>query len=189
MAVLAAVLLAAAGGFAGRELYRSRPGQPTDTSIVVTTSSPSSPIGAQPGPREVQQTQDAAGHPQFAVIRQLLQDHFNAINDKSYDRWRATVTRKRAETMPKDTWTEAYRSTKDGSILIYRIDTSPGNRLRALIGMTSTQKVEDAPPELPKACIRWYIVLPLVKEDNRWKIDTGTESASPRHDECGAQAS
>jgi hypothetical protein len=186
--VAVVVVVAAAGGFAAREIYRPQAGQQVTTSITATSTTPLPP-DKQPGARDVVGTQDAVGHPQYAAIRQLLQDHFDAINDRQYDKWRTTVTRDRAKTLPEPSWREDYRTTRDGSILIHRIDTSPDRRMRVLLGFTSTQRVEDAPPELPEPCIKWRIVLPLAKEDNKWKIDVGSEGASPQHDGCGTQVS
>jgi hypothetical protein len=190
LAVLGAAAVAAGGGVAAREIYKPKPADHLATPPVVTTApSTTVPGEAQPGPRTVMATQDVVDHPQFSVIGPMLQDHFDSINAKDYDKWRTTVTKQRGSSYAKQDWTSDYKSTRDGSILVKRIDSAPDRKLRVMVAFTSTQDVADAPQELPKGCIRWHIVLPLTREDNKWKIDVGTEGASPRHDECGVQTS
>jgi hypothetical protein len=184
--LLGVVVLTAVAGFVAREIYRPQAGSQSGQTVV--TSSSTAPPAEQPGPREVMATQDAATHPQSGQIRQMLQDHFDSINARDYAKWRGTVTRARLEKMPETTWRQDYRSTKDGSVLIYRIEAAPDRKLRVLIGFTSVQNVADAPAELPKECIQWHVVLPVAKEDNRWRIDAGQEGSSPQYAECGAAA-
>jgi hypothetical protein len=188
--VAAAVVLAAAGGLAGREFYRPKPVEHVSSpSAGSSEPSTSVPAAAQPGSPKVTATQDVADHPQFSGIGPMLQDHFDSINAKDYGKWRSTVTKQRASTYAETAWKVDYKSTQDGSILVHRIDSAPDRRLRVLVAFTSVQDIADAPLELPVPCIRWHIVLPLTREDNKWKIDAGPEGASPRHDECGAQTS
>jgi hypothetical protein len=190
LAVLGAAVVAAGGGVAAREFYKPKPADPVAAPPVVTTApSTTVPAEAQPGPRKVMATQDVVVHPQFPEIGQMLQDYFDSINAKDYDKWRTAVVRLWAQRFPEQDWKSNYKSTQDGSILVKRIDTAPDRKLRVMLAFTSTQAIEDAPPELPKGCIRWHIVLPLSREDNKWKIDVGPESSSPRHDECGVQTS
>lgn len=190
LAVLGAAAIAAGGGVAAREFYRPKPVENLAAAPVVSTApSASVPAESQPGSAKLMATQDVVDHPQFAGIGPMLQDHFDSINAKDYGKWRSTVTRQRSSTFPEKDWRSDYKSTKDGSILVKRIDTAPDRRLRVMVSFTSTQDVVDAPLELPAACIRWRIVLPLTREDNKWKIDVGTEGTTPRHDECGVQTS
>lgn len=189
--MLGAAVVAVGGGVAAREFYKPKPVDQLASVPPVVSTAPSTtvPAEAQPGPRHVMATQDVVNHPQFPEIGSMLQDHFDSINAKDYGKWRGTVTRQRAATAPEQAWKSEYKSTRDGSILIWRIDTAPDRKLRALVSFTSTQAIEDAPQELPKACIRWHVVMPLSREDNRWRVDVGPESVAPRHDECGVQTS
>ncbi|WP_143447308.1 hypothetical protein [Kibdelosporangium aridum] len=182
---LAVAIVAVAAGFVVREVYRQ---PPTRTTVQEIPPQPSTPVRPedQPGDGQVKATQDAAEHPVANAIWPVLQAHFDSINKKDYDKWRTTVTRARAAGFERNAWQSDYKTTKDGSILMHRIDTAPDRKIRVLISFTSTQAIDDAPPELPEPCIRWHIVLPLTKEDNKWKIDVGTEGASPRHEKCGA---
>jgi hypothetical protein len=190
LAVLGAAAVAAGGGVAAREFYKPKPVDDLATPPVVTAApSTTVPAEAQPGPHVVMATQDVVDHPQFSEIGPMLQDHFDSINDKDYGKWRSTVTKQRAAGHPEQSWKSEYKSTRDGSILVHRIDAAADRKLRVMVAFTSTQAIEDAPQELPKSCIRWRIVLPLTREDNKWKIDVGSEGASPRHDECGVQTS
>lgn len=191
LAIAGAVVVAAAGGLLGRELYRPKPVEHV-AAPPVTDAGPSTTVPTetkQPGSSKVTATQDVAEHPQFAGIGQMLQDHFDSINAKDYEKWRTTVTKARGSTYQEQAWQTDYKSTQDGSILVYRIDTAPNRQLRVLVAFTSVQNVDDAPLELREGCIRWHIVLPLAREDNRWKIETGPEGLSPRHDKCGTQIS
>nr|CEL18826.1 hypothetical protein [Kibdelosporangium sp. MJ126-NF4]CTQ96321.1 hypothetical protein [Kibdelosporangium sp. MJ126-NF4] len=190
MAALAVVVIAAAGGFFVRQLYRQ---QPESTTPAVAREEPVQPSESastdkQPGTGQVRARKDFADHPLQGAIWPMLQEHFDSINERDYDKWRRTVTRERAAKFPESTWQDDYSSTKDGNILVHRLDWAPDRKLRVMVSFTSTQDLADAPPELPKECIRWRIVLPLIKDnsDNKWKIDVGAEGASPRHDECGA---
>jgi hypothetical protein len=190
LAVLGAAAVAAGGGLAAREFYQPKPvDHPAPAPAVTTAPSTTVPAEAQPGSGTVTATQDVVDHPQFSGIRSMLQDHFDSINARDYGKWRSTVTKQRADGFPEQDWKSNYKSTRDGSILVYRIDAVTDRRLRVLVAFTSTQAIEDAPPQLPKGCIRWHIVLPLSREGSKWKIDAGSEGASPRHDECGVQTS
>lgn len=185
VAVLGVGVVAAAGGYFVREVYRQPPAQVTVQEEEPATPSVAVPLAKQPGSGQVKARQDFYEHPLQNAIWPMLQTHFDSINERDYDKWRTTVTRQRGAAFPETTWRQDYRSTKDGSILVHRVDTAPNGKLRVMVSFTSTQDIADAPPELPKECIRWRIVLPLTKEDNRWKIDVGPEGASPGHDECG----
>ncbi|ALG07612.1 hypothetical protein [Kibdelosporangium phytohabitans] len=188
MAALIVVVIAAAGGYFVRELYRQ---PPTHKTVQEEPTQPSTPVPVdqQPGSGQVKARQEFAEHPLQGQIWPMLQAHFDSINHRDYQKWRSTVTRERAVNFPEQKWLEDYRTTRDGSILVHRIDSAPDRKLRVMVSFTSTQDIVDAPPELPKECIRWHIVLPLTREDNKWKIDIGPEGSSPRHEECGAAPS
>ncbi|WP_186382799.1 hypothetical protein, partial [Amycolatopsis rhizosphaerae] len=130
------------------------------------------PPGQQPGPGTVELTRDAALHPYHDEVRRLLQTYFDAINGRDYDRWKQTVTSDRVRNKPRTTWLKDFESSKDGSILVYRIDLASEHDLRVLIGFTSTQQPQQAPLELPGAtCVQWKLVLPVTQEDGDWKVD------------------
>ncbi|MFI5609155.1 hypothetical protein [Amycolatopsis sp. NPDC051903] len=181
--VLVVVLSVTVGsGLLARELYR-RPAAPPDDPVASTpTTSVSS--GDQPGPGQVEVTEDAARHPQDDVVRQVLQMYFDGVNNHDYDQWAQSVSEGRLKAYPEDKWRKGFVSTKDGSILLYRIEPGAGTSLRVLVGFNSTQSLDEAPPDFQYKCIRWRLVLPMVYERGGYKIDAIQSGASPEHDRC-----
>ena len=183
--LVAVVALTVGGGLLVRELYR----QPESTDRQVVAALPpetSLRPDQQPGPRTVELTADAVAHPEDEPVRALLQTYFDAINDRSYDRWKTTVTTDRVRAKSQSEWLAEYRSTQDGSIIVYRIESTPQNGLQVLLAFTSTQNVADAPPNLPEACIRWRLALPVVREGGQWKVDTVPSGTVPESAKCDA---
>src|SRR5918999_5915123 len=148
--VLLALLATAAGGLIARQVYAAP--EPAPPAAVVPSAGAVPPSG-QPGSATVMPTQEAAAHPLYETVRGLLQTYFDAINARDYDRWRTVVSDRRATNEPEPKWRTSYRSTKDGNIAIWRIETGPPSAGRMLISFTSVQDVEDAPLELPEPCI------------------------------------
>lgn len=180
--LLVTVIATAIGGLLARQLYEDP--EPSEPDAVLPTAS-SVPPAEQPGSHVVQGTPDAVGHPLYEALRDVLQVHYNAINERDYERWSEAVTSARSHSQPEARWREAYSSTEDGSILIYRIEVPRDeDTALVLVTLTSVQDPSDAPVELPVGCIYWNVVLPLVLEDDGWKIDIGPESSSPQHEPC-----
>lgn len=170
------------GGLLLREVYRPISiAQPSTVPSVV----PSNPMAPEdePGAAAVASTPDGADHPQAAGVVALLQGYFDAINARDYPRWVASVSAQRRETKSAAAWLSDYQSTKDGSILLYRIETVTPGQFRVFVGFTSTQDVEDAPADLPVSCIRWRLVLPVVTEATRLRVDV-VLPGTPEHDRC-----
>jgi hypothetical protein len=184
--LLAVLAFALGGGLLARELYESA--APGADAPVVSDSTVVAPE-QQPGPPVVQLTDDAARHPRGETVRRLLQTHFDAINGRNYARWKTTVTRERIRDKPRESWLADYRSTRDGSILVHRIERALGGRLSVLVAFTSTQDVADAPPQLPAGCIRWRLRLPVVTENGQWKIGPVPGGAAPERSRCGVDES
>jgi hypothetical protein len=171
------------GGLLARELYRQP--DPEPDAVLAQPSSTARPLEQQPGPSVVELTPDAAAHPQHENVRQLLQTYFDAINDRDYEKWKLTVTKTRIQAKPLSDWLKDYRTTRDGSILVYRIDALSDRDLRVLIGFTSTQDPQDAPAELPRAsCVHWRLTLPVTLEQGRWKVDTAAGYTTPEITAC-----
>jgi hypothetical protein len=178
--LLITVIATAVGGLLARTWYED-PGPGSPAAVVPTTAVPK---GEQPGARTVQGTADATAHPLYATVRDLLQRYFNAINDKDYAAWQDTVISERVDLQPEDQWLAAYRTTEDGSAVIYRIELGEDDTARVLLTFTSTQDAADAPQELPVACINWSVVFPLIREEDGWKLDASPAGASPQHERC-----
>jgi hypothetical protein len=178
--VLVAMIATAAGAIVARQIYAS----PEPSPSAIRPNESQLPPGEQPGSTTVGGTKDATAHPLYETVRALLQTHFDAINGKRYDQWRSVVTERRAKNQPERDWRTAYRSTRDGTIVVQRIETGPVDTARVLLSFTSVQDVRDAPLELPEHCIRWRAVFPMVLESGVWKLDSGPASSAPQHDAC-----
>ncbi|MGW3994080.1 hypothetical protein [Amycolatopsis sp. NPDC004772] len=172
------------GGLLARELYR-RPDQPVDdTSVAVTTPSPSS-VGAPAAVGDdVRMTDDAKRHPQGDAVRRVLQKYFAAINSKQYQQWVAVVTDERAAGQSQSDWKKGVRTTEDSDALVYRIERSSGNSLRVLVGFTSRQNVEDAPLFFREPCIKWRLVIPMVADGKTLKVAAIDGGPPPEHEKC-----
>jgi hypothetical protein len=176
------IALTAVGAMIARDRYREPEVTPQRTAVLPTTTP--MPSAAQPGSPEVVGTEDATAHPLYEQARVLLQTFFDSINSKNYDEWRSSVTRDRADSMPESKWQSDYESSKDGSVVIYRIELGRAGMARVLLTFVSTQDVRKAPPELPVSCIRWHVVFPMTVEDGTWRVDTGSTGLSPQHEKC-----
>ncbi|HWM04385.1 MAG TPA: hypothetical protein VNP92_18775 [Actinophytocola sp.] len=179
--LLITVIATAVGGLFARTLYED---QETAAPPEVLPSQTAVPPDEQPGSRTVRGTRDAATHPLYGTVHGLLQRYFDAINDRDYGAWQGTVTGERVERQPEQKWRRDYRTTKDGNIVIYRIELGDQDSAVVLMRFTSTQRPEDAPQELPVGCIHWNVVFPLVLDDGEWRLATGPASASPQHERC-----
>jgi hypothetical protein len=179
--LLITVIATALGALVARSLYADQPEPPPP---AVEPSPSSVPPSEQPGPADVKGRADATAHPLYRTLQPLLQRYFDAINAKDYAAWATTVTAKRRADQPVDAWMEDYRTSSDGSIVIYRIEASGDATARVLLQFTSTQDPAHAPAELPADCIHWNVVWPFAKEKGEWKLASGSTSASAQHEAC-----
>ena len=178
--VLVAVIITAAAGLVARAVY-TRPVEEASAAVVAPNKNPPA---EQPGDATVTAVTDAASHPLYEPVRALLQTIFDSINSRNYDRWRAVVNPGRAKNEPQDKWLANYRSTKDGSIVVRRIESGPAGAARVLLSFTSLQDPNDAPAELPERCIQWRVIWPIAFLDGAWKLDVGTTGSAAQHDKC-----
>ncbi|HEU5471389.1 MAG TPA: hypothetical protein VFV67_12105 [Actinophytocola sp.] len=169
--VLIAMIATVSVGIVARQLYFEP--EPLPPAAVLPSES-EIPDSAQPGDPTVAPVEDAAQHPLYPEVRATLQTYFDAINAKDYDRWRRAVTRRFAAEYGRDQWRDDYRSTRDGSIVVWRIETGLPGTARVLISFTSTQDPRDGTHELPDAdCVRWRLVYAFLYEDDVWRLDKG----------------
>ena len=180
--VLVAVIVTAAAGIVARAVY-TRPVESTAGAVGAPPQTPL-PLADQPGDTTVVATTDAAAHPLYEAMRALLQAHFDAINSRDYDLWRSAVSARRAKGQPEKEWRIAFRTTRDGSIVIYRIESGPAGTAKILLSFTSVQDPRDAPLELPVGCIHWRVVFPVTYEEGVWKLDSGQTNTAPQHEAC-----
>ena len=180
------LVLTAVGGLVARSIYQ--PAASASTPPVAApppTSAPTSgtPI-KQPGSPKVQLSADAAASPYGATVQNLLQVYFNSINDVNYQEWESVATPALIQENPQPKWLDGYRSSQDGSMYVYRINTSPGGELRVLMTFTSTQRLDQAPPFAKFTCINWSKVFPVVNK-NGWRVDVNPQdSPAPPAVQC-----
>ncbi len=172
------------GGLLAREFYQRQESQPRQTEPVVVASS-TTPLAPaeEPGSDEVKVTPDVDFHPQGEAVRKTVQNFYTAINNRDYQLWRTAVTTERQRNQPADKWLDSFKSTKDGSILIYRIERGGGDSLRVLVGFTSTQNLKDAPPIFQEKCIRWRVVLPMQVQGTP-RVGVPATTDLPEHEKC-----
>jgi hypothetical protein len=178
--LLITVIATALGALVARSLYAKPPAPPT----AIEPSQSSVPMDEQPGSSEVQGTADATAHPLYNTLRPLLQQYFDAINTKDFESWTEVVTAERVEQTKVDKWYDDYRTTHDGSIVIYRIEASGDGNAQVMLQFVSVQDPKNAPSEFPERCIRWNLVWPFAKERGKWKLAAGVASATPQHEAC-----
>lgn len=182
------VLLVAAAsvgaGLLARQLYTRTAAEPVP--MVGPTSAAAVPATGPPGDPTVRLTADAAEHPDRDAVHVLLQRFFDATNQHRYNQWRTTISSAGlAKADPESSWLSKNESTRDGSIVVQRIDPAPGGGLRVLLTFVSVQDPKKAPPELPDSgCVRWQIVYPLVRENGSFKIDFSREIGTAQMERC-----
>ncbi|MFJ6674267.1 hypothetical protein ACIQMJ_24430 [Actinosynnema sp. NPDC091369] len=187
--LLPAVLLVAAAtagvGVLAREVYqRPAVAQGDEVAAPVSGTSGSVPRSAQPGSGAVQLSVDAAQHPDGQRVREVLQQFFDAINGHDYEQWVRTVTAHRVQGTSEAEWLAAYESSRDGSILVHRIESVTSTRLRVLMTFTSTQDIAKAPAELQSDCIHWRVVYPVQEERGALRIDSSPEGSTSQFTPC-----
>lgn len=173
------------GGLLARELYQRQEPVATAENEPIVVSSSTTPLAPdeEPGSDRVLVTADVAIHPQGDAVRRTVQTFFSAINSRNYQLWRTVATAERQHSQPLKEWQDSFKSTKDGSILIYRIERGGGDSLRVLVGLTSTQNLTEAPKDFQEKCIRWRLVLPIETQGGL-KIDLPVSNYPPEREKC-----
>ena len=171
---------AVAAGMVGRTVY-SRPAEAKGAPAVPS----SSVAGPLPGSPEVRLSPDSFTHPDRTAVQRVLQAYFDSINARDFDAWRGVVSARRVSTTPEASWVSAYETTRDGGMVVQRVESDVvARRLRVLISFVSTQDVSKAPPALPEGCIRWRVVYVLVWEGGVLKVDEAPENRNPQMEKC-----
>ncbi|WP_228122535.1 hypothetical protein [Saccharothrix syringae] len=183
--VLVVVAATAGVGVLAREVYR-RPAPARGDQIAVPSSGSSSPVprGDQPGSGAVQLSIDASMHPDGTRVREVLQRFFDSINGHDYELWTRAVTQRRVDETPRSRWVSDYESSRDGTILVHRVESVDPGRLRVLMTFTSTQDLAKAPADLQADCIHWRVVYPLQVERGALRVDLGTEGSTSQFTPC-----
>jgi hypothetical protein len=179
--LLITVIATALGGLFARDLY-----DPAPPSVPAAVQPPPTdvPLHEQPGSPEVGGTTEAAAHPLYGVLRPVLQAIFDAINAKDFQAWAKHVTQERLDTTPEKDWQNDYESSRDGSILVYRIEASGDGTAKVLMRFVSTQDPEKAPPTMPSKCIEWNVVWAFERSDGQWRLSGGISGKTPNLAPC-----
>lgn len=159
------LLAAGVGGLAAQRYYV----EPTGVPGIAGGMSQQSDQLANP-----EFTPDAEAHPDSADIRWTLQMHFNAINMRRYETWKATVVEEKQRQLPEGKWQQEYATTRDAAVKVHRVEPGPKDSLRILMTFVSTQDPHDAPPGLESSCLRWSVVYPMVVDAGGFRLDTNS---------------
>lgn len=180
------LVLTAVGGLVARSIYQ--PGSNAAASPPVAAPPPSTnvPTSGTPGSTKVEMSADAAQSPYGAVVLNLLQTYYDAINEGTYVEWESTVTPNFIAATPQASWVSGYKTSRDTGMYVYRINPAPGGQLRVLETFTSHQSVNNAPWFAPFACITWHSVLTVTNTKAGWKIDNGSAGQHPITAECAS---
>jgi hypothetical protein len=178
--LLITVIATALGALVARGLYTD---PPPHTPAAVEPSPSSVPLSDQPGSAEVQGTADATTSPLYNTLRPQLQKLFDAINTQDFESYAQAMTAERLAQTSEETWRDDFSTTRDGSIVVYRIEAGD-KTARVLMTFTSTQDPEKAPPELPEKCINWNVVWAFAEEKGEWKLAAGPAARNPIHERC-----
>jgi len=96
------------------------------------------------------------------------------------------VTPSLAAEQTRQGFLDGYKTTHDGSIYVYRVDSAPNNGVRVLLSFTSVQALSDAPQNFPHMCIHWQVVVPLAWDvkAKQYEVDAGITGSSPQKQAC-----
>ncbi len=184
--VLLVMASAAGAGVIARDAYKRQTPPPVEQVVDAASGAPTSLAPSeQPGDSKVLLTTDVSKHPDGARVVELLQKHFDSINARNFQDWVTTVTeQRRALTPGESAWRKPYETTRDGTILVHRLEAVGPQRLKAMITFTSTQDPVWGPADLRVGCVRWRVVYPLQVEDGALRVDVGTEGQSSQFEPC-----
>jgi len=166
LAVVVAFGVATARRIAGPQLV---PGSPTP--VRASGSSTPVPPGPSPSPGQVvvQLAPSLQDSRHATAVVALFRQYFQAINDRDYDSWEATLSGDRPHDS-QDKFLEQYSTTVDDDIRVVGINPQEDGSLQVAVMFRSRQDPKYAPQDQPVDCLRWQIAYPLVFEDGRLKI-------------------
>ncbi|NNG37493.1 hypothetical protein [Nakamurella aerolata] len=125
--------------------------------------------------------QQTADQPGAAAVRDLLQQHFNAINTHDYAGWAETVTSEQPEKIDESRWWDEYSSTVDTEIVIEEVHDEPRQVVFSLRSRQDPEKSFDG----TSSCTDWRLTWPLIDEGSGLRVGVAAAgSAQPR--DCDA---
>src|SRR5262249_44489865 len=102
-------------------------------------------------------------------VLDLFRRYFQAINNRDYDGWVATLSRDRRPDS-RQAFLDEYSTTADDDIRVVGITDRGDGTLLVAVSFRSRQDPHYAPPAQPVDCLRWQIAYPLTFEDSALKI-------------------
>ncbi len=140
--------------------------------------------GYQSGPIEdqtVRLSDQAGAHPRAHDVQAVLQQYFDAINNRDYASWMGAVSADQSAPQTEEQWTKDYSTTVDSNLAVMVISDDP---LRARTMFTSEQDVALAPATLPVTCINWDITYLLSDQDGHLVL-SGMDPSAQSMTACG----
>jgi len=140
--------------------------------------------GYQSGPIEdqtVRLSDQAGAHPRAHEVQAVLQQYFDAINNRDYASWMGAVSSDQSAPQTEEQWTEDYSTPVDSNLAVMVISDEP---LRARMMFTSEQDVALAPATLPVPCINWDITYLLSDQDGQLVL-SGMDPSAQSMTACG----
>ena len=177
--VMLIAVAALVGGLIARQFYAaSQPpsGSPSTPDPNPTTSTP--PSGPQ-NPLTVAFTAEAKNHPMFVQAQQTIQTYFNSFNDHHFNEWQSAVTPREAATQTSEGWERGSSSSKDGDLVVYRLDTTPVG-VDAFVTFQSNQRADQS-PDGKSTCLNWWMVWEMVTTKSGGLLIDGV---NPRYQPC-----
>lgn len=169
---LLVAVCALVGGLIARQVYAStKPPAATQLPPAVTSTPEATSDPGTGDPHSVIFTPFARNDPQFKPVQSAIQNYFNAVNDQNYGLWKQTMTPNVTSQQTEYNWRDGFRTTKDSDMKVYRIEAT-ANGADVFGSFTSRQDVTNAPPDLKVPCINWWMVWPMVKSGNAFRIDS-----------------
>jgi hypothetical protein len=170
LAVVVGFGVAAARRLAGPQLV---PGSPAPAGGALGSSRPAVTGTPSPSPSRGQVTVQLAPSlrdaPNATAVVALFRKYFQAINDRGYYSWVATLSSDRPHESQAE-FQEQYSTTVDDDIRVVGITQREDGSLLVAVSFRSRQDSRYAPPDQPVDCLRWQIFYPLTIEDGRLKI-------------------
>lgn len=137
-----------------------------------TSSDPTRTPATETESTEVAIAGVAADDPQADEIRDLLQRHFDSINNRDYAGWVSTVTPDLSSELPRMQWLKVYSTTRDTDVSVIRIYRDP----RQVDITFRSRQDEKYSPEGKYSCLNWKITHPLTNGADGLRIERSIES-------------
>ena len=174
VALVAAILLAAAGGAYGLVTIRGHgqaAGQPAETaSIASSQAMPSSEAPTSRAPTTIapaSQTASsgttvavasgAASNPAAPQVTAMVNHYFTAINQHDYSAFASLLDQQMKQRDPEPSFNSGYATTTDSAETLTGISGAGSGGLAASLTFTSRQSPADSPDN--SACDQWSIIL------------------------------